>query len=109
MREKIRDAISSGVKLPAKTMVAVYDAKRRFDAEALIVGYKNIHVSNKKQRLLHIKLSRTPIAGFRDNELKRIHNIEKGDPDVELYLNEDFIPIWGHAEAGYGTATIKLK
>ena len=73
----------------------------------MILGYKEIEVDRKKQKLLHIKLSRTPIAGFRANKLKEMTEGE-GDPDIEMYLNDNFIPVWGYGKAELGTATIKL-
>lgn len=106
-REKIREAMKNGVQLPAKIITKVYDAKRLFDAEVYIQGYETKNIGGKKQKLLHIILKRTPIAGFRANKLKEMLEGE-GDPDIEIFLNDDYLPVWGFGEAELGTATIKL-
>ena len=104
-RNKIRKIIESGANFPAKFTIPVFDAKRRFDVEHVINGYKNINVSGKDRNLLHVQFQRTPIAGFRANELKRM---DEHDPVVDVYLDKNFIPVWGYGKAGMGTATIRL-
>lgn len=107
-RQRIKQAVEAKQAFPYKITIPIYDAKRLFDAEIYVQGYKLKNIGGKKQNLLHIILKRTPIAGFRPNKLKEMQEGE-GDPDIEMYLNQDFIPIWGFGKAELGTATITLK
>ena len=104
-RRKIKEVVESGIQLPVKFTTPVFDAKRRFDVEHVIKGYETVNVGGRDQNLLHVQFKRNPIAGFKPNKLKEM---AKEDPVVDVYLNADFIPVWGFGKTEMGTATIKL-
>lgn len=105
IRKNVRKYMLAKKPLPATFTLPTYDTKRRFDLEYVIHGYKNIRVEDKVHNLLHVTLQRIPVAGFREKEIKRMKDQE---PIIDIYLNDDFIPLWGLGTAGMGTATFKL-
>lgn len=105
-RRKIMNLTSFGSKEKHSFKIPVFDARRRFDVVINIEGMKTVEFEGEPRDFMHIQFFREPIAGFREKELKRM---EDQEPVIDVYLNEDFIPVWGLGTARLGIATIKLK
>ena len=104
-RGQIKQMIESGQALPLQFTIKVFDARRVFNANFSVVGYENKKVDGNKQKLLHITLNRSVIAGFTTKELERIKNF---NPTFDLWLNEDYIPVIGSGQAVIGHAEMNL-
>ena len=90
---------------PKKITIPVFDARRRFDVELSVNGYKKKRIDGTTKDLLEVVFFRTPVNGFNDKELKRM---KEQDPTIVFYLNEDFIPVTGTGSAPFGRANFDL-
>lgn len=89
-----------------RIVMPIYDVKRRFDAEIEFLGLVESDFGGRQRAYNKIKLTRKPIAGFRDKELKEIQ--EDGGQIVYFYLDSNLLPIYAEAQAGMGNAVVKL-
>ncbi len=94
-------------------VMPVYDGRRRTDLIFTYEGLVTISSRNarnpkrRKREALHFTLRRTPLAGFTENEWKRM---EETDPVIDLYLDpDDMIPLKAVGTAALGTAVGHLK
>lgn len=105
LRKKVKEIIESGQTLPAKVHMPVFDARRSFDVELNISGYKKVRYQGKQQNMLEVTFFRTPVAGWNEKELARY---KQQDPKITFYLNEKFLPTFGTGAAPFGKANFEL-
>lgn len=97
MREQIKQAVDSGSK---EIIVPVFDGKRRFDLQARIINPDTSLKMNKRSiPAIKLGLKRTPIAGFKDKELKKIG---KGEPELEFFVDQENLTLLGLQLPLYG-------
>jgi hypothetical protein len=104
-RETIRKEMAKNPNSRAEFLIPIFDAKRRFDVGLTIQGYETIQFDGKQREFLRINIRRLPIAGYTENDLQEMADEQQ---NIDFYLNEDFIPVYGVAKAAVGRATIKL-
>jgi hypothetical protein len=104
-RSQIKELVAKKSEFPQKITIPVFDARRRFDVQLTVNGYKKKYYKGKKQQLLEIVFFREPGPGFNDKEIARM---KTQDPTVTFYLNEDFLPVLGSGAAPFGRAEFTL-
>ncbi len=102
-RDKIRESLEKGEN---KFEYNIYDGRRLARLEFNIIGKETIKLHGNNLNALKITFKRIPVAGFTNNELKRM----KGEnPDFTIYLDEkDLLPIKADAVAPLGKAFFTL-
>ncbi len=103
-RDKIKAIAAAGV-FPQSFKVPIFDSRRVFEMNITVLGYENKKIDGKKLRLLHVNINRTIIAGFNAKELAKA---KQEDPNMDIYIGEDMIPVFATAKAPIGTATVTL-
>ena len=103
-RDKIGDGLANGKK---KFHLNIYDGRRLSKLEFNIIGRQTIKVLEKNTDVVKIEFRRIPVAGFTNNELKRMNGEE---PDFSVYLNiNDLLPVKADAVAPLGKASFILE
>lgn len=98
-RNKIKESLTKGIQTFSFN---IYDGRRFSRLEFNISGKENIKILEKKLDVVKINFKRVPIAGFTNNELKRM---EGEEPDFFVYLEADtLLPIKADAAAPLGKA-----
>lgn len=64
-----------------------YDGRRLTDMHYNVLGRMSVLWKNQQTNAIVFKLSRTPIAGYKESELDDIR--ENADPEISLYLSDD--------------------
>jgi hypothetical protein len=87
----------------------MYDGRRLTDMHYFVQGRKQVEWNRQNVPVIHFNLSRTPVAGYKNSELKDIENNK--DPSVSLYLSDDgrLIPLKIVIESSAGTFYANFK
>ncbi|GEM_PF-5687385 len=97
MREEIKDALVKG---ETEMTVPVFDGKRRFDLHARIINPNtNLNLNGDKIPAIKLGLRRTPVAGFKEKELKKL---AKGEPELEFFVEQKNLTLLGLQMPLYG-------
>ncbi|PIR32205.1 MAG: hypothetical protein COV36_04670 [Alphaproteobacteria bacterium CG11_big_fil_rev_8_21_14_0_20_44_7] len=103
--QKIKQLMQDKTPLPHNFDFPVYDAKRLLNLKYTIHGYKEKKVAGERKQLLHVSFKQEALAGWRESELKRLH---ERDAVINLYLDENYIPVLGFGQSQIGDLEIKL-
>ncbi|MDG1286460.1 MAG: DUF3108 domain-containing protein [Rickettsiales bacterium] len=97
MREEIKTALAKG---ETEMTVPVFDGKRRFDLHARILNPStSLTLNGDKVAAIKLGLRRTPVAGFKDKELKKL---AKGEPELEFFVDQKNLTLLGLQMPLYG-------
>lgn len=97
MREAVREALQNG---EADIVVPVYDGVRRFDLLARVIDTtSSVEVDGETFSAIRLGLKRKPLGGFKDKEVKKI---EKGEPELEFFLDKEHYTLLGFQVPLYG-------
>lgn len=104
-RDKIHEAIN---KQENEFTLKVYDGRRLANLYFTINGKETVKFNNENKPAINVTLKREPVAGFTNNELKRMENEE---PTITIYLSDDemLLPLKANAKAPLGSAVLKLE
>lgn len=83
LREKLRRNIDQGMRT---TTVRTYDGKRLADMTATTAERTEINVDDAKHPVIATRLTRKPIAGYTQKELRKF---KEGDPIITAYFSDD--------------------
>lgn len=83
-RHKVYEALQNG---HDRFTIRMFDGRRLTDMHYYVTGRKNMGWNMQQVPIIQFALSRTPVAGYKDKELKDIRNNQ--DPEVSLYLSDD--------------------
>ena len=97
MREQIKAALHNA---ESEMVVPVFDGKRRFDLHARIINpHTSLKMEGKKVPAIKLGLRRTPVAGFKEKELKKL---AKGEPELEFFVDQKHLTLLGLQLPLYG-------
>lgn len=97
MREQIKAALTKG---ETEMTVPVFDGKRRFDLHARIIKPStSLKLNGKNIPAVKLGLRRTPVAGFKEKELKKL---AKGEPELEFFVERTHFTLLGLQMPLYG-------
>lgn len=104
-RHRIRQALAIGNKTFKFPM---YDGRRLAELQFTVFGRETRTIDKIKYPVVKVQLRRVPLAGYTDNERKRIKAGE--EPLVTGYFSDDelFVPILVIADAPLGSAVIRF-
>lgn len=83
-RIEVYDALKSG---GDNFTIRMFDGRRLTDMHYFIQGRKRVEWNRQETPVIHFNLTRTPVAGYKKDELNDIH--QNKDPAVSLYLSDD--------------------
>lgn len=83
-RQEVYKALKNG---EDRFTIRMYDGRRLTDMQYFVQGRKEVNWNKQDTRVIVFNLSRSPVAGFKKNELEEIEG--KQDPAVSLYLSDD--------------------
>lgn len=104
-REMMKQYLDAANSKNHKTFhIPIYDGRRLGDYAFTFT--RDVEVSYKRKMVpaLEMRFSRSPIAGFSDNELKTL----KDEPQIRVYIpkNTSLLPIKAEAKVLYSTAVV---
>ena len=103
-RVKVRQIIESKGKLPQKFSIKMFDGRRVSNLSFNIIGYQDRKIDGKVMKLLKITMDRVPLAGF---NIKELSKLKEYDPVIDIYADDNFIPVYAIGHAIIGEFTIK--
>lgn len=103
-RQRVREIIQSKGKLPQKFTIKMFDGRRVSSLGFDVIGYQNMNIGAKSMKLLKVTMTRTAISGFNKKELDSLKN---SDPVIDIYADDNFIPVYAAGHALIGEFTIE--
>lgn len=97
MRAQVKEALATGAE---EIIVPVFDGVRRFNLHARMITPENsIVLEGQSVPAVKLGLSRKPLAGFKDKELKKI---AEGEPELEFFVDRKHFTLLGFQLPLYG-------
>ena len=102
LRQKLHAALSEN---RTEFSYPLFDGKRLMRVKVKVKAPAKLRLDGKPTAVHHLVLTRSPIAGWRDKELKKFR--EKGEPPIHFYVTADarYIPVKLWMEVFHGTLT----
>ena len=104
LRHALRDNIAINERT---TVLRSYDGARLADFTFKVVSRASLEVLGEHRNAINVVMTRTPIAGYKQKELKKI---AEGEPVVHVFFSADaaFIPLEATIKLRFGMIELKL-